>query len=132
MGISINEVISREVVTIDSSKTAVEAAKLMTQKKIGALLILEDCKLAGIITERDLVRRVYSAELNPKEVKVSSFMSKPVITAESNLDLGEAAALMSTHKIRRLPIVEKGKIVGILTSRDIVSHFMKYFSHWVW
>lgn len=113
----LKDLIVREPVTISPSSTIVEAAKIMRKENIGSLLVVDQGKAVGIITERDIVQAI--SEDKPLTVKISEIMSTNLITAESNMDEAEAALLMSKMKIRHLVVTEKGKIVGIISLRDI-------------
>lgn len=75
----------------------------------------------GILTERDLLMKVVSLDLKPSTVKVDKIMSAPIMTIAPDADITEAAKIMSRNKIRRLPVVERGKLVGIVTASDITA-----------
>lgn len=94
-----------------------DAAKIMSSKNIGSLIIMNKEKIVGIITERDIMRNV-----SKLDIKVSLAMSKNVITIDANESLDNAALLMNKHKIKRLPVIKKGVLVGIITVTDILGH----------
>ena len=96
-----------------------QAVKIMSDKNIGSLIIVKNKDIVGIITERDILKNISS--LNSR---VSSVMSKKVITISANSELDEAARLMSKNKIRRLPVIDpaSGKLSGIITSTDLIAH----------
>jgi len=97
------------------------AAKLMTKHDVGCIIILDKAgKPAGIITERDIVERIASKNLAPTEVKVTAVMSKPIIGVPPTTRVNEAAKQMNQDKIRRLAVIDAGKLVGILTMKDIL------------
>ena len=109
----------REVIAINPDISIREASKVMSQHNIGSLLVLDDEKLVGILTERDVLNLVARGE-NLDEVKVKDVMSRDVITIESDKKIEDAVDLMLKHKIKKLPVMESGKIVGIITTSDII------------
>jgi CBS domain-containing protein len=109
------------VVTIDVQNTVLEAAKLMHQQDVGDLVVLEGKAPKGIVTERDLVRRVM-AQKKPLETKVSEVMSSPLITIEEESSLRDAARKMTKNRIRRLPVIKENKLVGIIAASDFARH----------
>ncbi len=111
---------SHRVVTIEPEATVAQAASKMRENEVDALIVVEDNKPIGIITERDLVYRVL-AEQRDLSTKVREVMTKGLITIKTHTTLGEAARLMLDHGIRHLPVTdEEGNLVGMLSMRDIV------------
>ena len=102
---------------VDDNVTLKSAAKMMSDKNIGSLLIVKDGKIKGIITERDILKNI--SKLN---LKVSLVMSKKVITIEAEEKIEEAIRVMSENKIKRLPVMQDGKLAGIITATDIIAH----------
>ena len=121
--IPVKEVMTAELVTIERGKSVVEAAKLMKERGIGSVLVVnESGDVVGIITERDIALRVVAEGLDPKEVRVEDIMSTPVISIDEEETLLEAAKRMSRLGIRRLLVRGRdGKPVGIVSSRDILA-----------
>jgi len=116
----VNEVMKRKVVTIESKETAAEAARLMTEKGVGCLVATKEGKIAGIVTERDMVIRIIAQNLNPEKVKVEEFMTRSVVTYPPDAFISEVIHAMSRHRIRRVPIVDnRGRLAGIVTAYDI-------------
>ncbi len=109
--------IMNEVFVIDSDMTLREVAMIMSKKKVGCLTFLKNGKIKGIITERDILKNVSNLETN-----VLSVMTKKVIVADIKSDLEKIISIMAFHKIKKILIVEKEKLVGIVTSTDIISH----------
>ena len=98
-----------------------EAASAMCAHNIGSLVVVDrNEKPIGIITERDMIRKVVVTSKNPKSVDVTQIMSSPLVTGNPNMDLEDSAKLMINKKIKRLPIVDQGKIVGIVTFTDLI------------
>ena len=102
---------------VDDNVTLKSAAKMMSDKNIGSLLIVKDGQIKGIITERDILKNI--SKLN---LKVSLVMSKKVITIEAEEKIEEAIGVMSENKIKRLPVMQDGKLAGIITATDIIAH----------
>lgn len=115
----VEDVMTRTVVTLSSSATAVEAAQLMRKKRIGCLVVVKGERPVGIITERDLTYRVI-AEGGSVEVQIDKVMTKEIKTIEKQATVKDAAKFMAAHMIRRLPVVENKKLVGIVTMDDII------------
>jgi len=108
---------TKHVTTIDSKKPLSECVRLLKEHKIGSVVVLENDNPVGIFTERDLIRVV--AEKESLDSKVGQVMSKPLTTISSTATLWDAISLMGRRDIRRLPVVEKGKLVGIFTEKDL-------------
>jgi CBS domain-containing protein len=105
--------------SIGQSASVVEAALLMRQEDIGSLPITSDEKLVGIITDRDITTRVVAAAADPQVTSVADVYSQDIVTVEPDNDLEEALRLMARHQVRRLPVVENGRLVGIVAQADI-------------
>jgi CBS domain-containing protein len=110
----------RNVITLQGNATVHEAVQLLNKHKIGCLVILNDNgQIAGIITERDLLERVLESCRNPKQTRVSEIMTRNVITGTPNTDVFEATRMMFKLKVKKLPITENNRLVGIVTLTDI-------------
>lgn len=112
----------RELIVIDGNRSVVEAAKLMVEKKRGSILVTREGEIVGILTERDILRKVVSKSLDAGSTKAKDVMTSPPVTIEEARPLGEAIDLMNRKGIRRMLVTDRGKIVGIFTLRDIVKH----------
>ena len=115
---------TKEVVTINSDKTVFEAAELMSAKNLGCVIVLIKAFPVGIITERDIVRRIVAKRAS-LDVKVTEIMTKTLITVEPETSLKDAARIMSTNKIRRLPVLKNNQLVGIVVASDFVRNVGK-------
>jgi CBS domain-containing protein len=113
---------TKHVVTIDENRTALEAAKIMTEKGISSLIVLKDQNPVGIVTERDFVKKICIKELKISHVKVNEVMSKIRTFADPDIPIEVAVQRMVNHKIRRLPIMETGQVVGIITVTDLAKY----------
>ena len=105
--------------SIKASASVVEAARLMREEHIGSLPITDDEQLVGMITDRDITTRVVAEAADPMKTSVGDFYSRDLITVEPDKDLEEALQLMARHQVRRLPVVENGRLVGIVAQADI-------------
>lgn len=119
--LKIRDIMTSPVVTQRMNSTVSEAASTMCAHNIGSLIIVDSRgKPVGIVTERDMLRKIIMTNKNPTATEIDQIMSRPIITGHPNMDLEEAANLMVRKEIKRLPIVESGKLVGMITLTDIV------------
>jgi CBS domain-containing protein len=121
---TVQDLMTKDVVTIDAEKTVFEAAKLMTEKEIGDLVVVEGKTPVGIVTERDFVRRVV-AQRKPLDCVVSEIMTTPLWVVYVDTPLKEAARKMVARNIRRLPVLNKKELVGIITASDFTRYLGK-------
>jgi len=121
---TVKDFMTTNVITIDVKRNVLEAAKLMHQQDVGDLVVMEGVEAKGIVTERDLVRRVMALK-KPLETKISEVMSSPLITIDENSQLRDAARLMVKYKIRRLPVTKGTVLVGIIATNDFARHVGK-------
>lgn len=113
-----------QVHCIDASQTVLEATKRMNQHKIGALVVMVDDQVAGIFTERDVLRRVVAEERAPATLAVGDVMSKELICCEPDTDLDDVASIMKQRRIRHIPVCgEGGKLLGMVSIGDVNAHY---------
>jgi CBS domain-containing protein len=115
----VSEIMKGNVISIDSSMTVQDAAKMMDDALIGAIVVLENGIAIGIITERDIVRRIVSKG-KPLSTNVKDAMSSPLIVINPDDSVWELAQLMKSRKIHRIPAVKDNRLVGIVTTSDVV------------
>lgn len=115
----VRHVMTSPVVTIDSKSTVGSAAKKMVQRDIGSIVVVDGKKPAGIITERDITKHAVKRSSALKD-PVKKIMAKALVTAHPTMSVQQAFELMLKNKIRRLPIIEDEKMVGIVTERDLM------------
>lgn len=109
--------IMRKVIIIDDNILLKDAAKIMVSKGIGSLIVVKDDKIKGIITERDIMKNVTRLDVPVKKV-----MSQRVTSISPDANIEDAADLMIANKVKRLPIVQNNKLVGIVTMTDVLAH----------
>src|SRR5881409_2003259 len=109
-----------EVLRIDAEASALDAVKRMVEANIGSLLVTRDGEVAGIVTERDYLRRVALEGPADEEVTVGQIMSSPLIVVTPETAIDECMALMTDRRIRHVPLVEGGEVVGIVSIGDVV------------
>jgi len=114
------EIMSQRPVTIAGDSNVAEASGVMRDKDIGSLIVVEDGRPVGIITERDIVTKVAALNRRPGDVSIRDIMTSPVVAVHPEEEVLEAAKLMSSRKIRRLAVVKEGRLVGMLTENDIL------------
>lgn len=117
-GIHVVEAMSVHPVVIPGTKTILECAKLMMKKRVGSLLIAREAQLEGILTEKDMVHFLAKG-LDPKVLKVKEIMTRKIYTISPEEDLYDALLRMRKYKVRRLPVLQNKKLIGMLTLNDI-------------
>lgn len=117
--IKVRDAMVKKVITIGHDESLQNAIKIMGKKHVGSLLVTKMGKPAAIFTERDLLTRVLAKGVSLKK-KVGQHSSSPLTVIGPDMDLKDAARAMTQLKIRRLPVIEKGIVVGVITSADIV------------
>ncbi len=116
----ISEIMSERVVTIDQREPVIAAARLLKRMNLGALPVTDRSgKLVGMLTDRDIVVRCVAAGGNAREMTVGDIMSRGVVTASPESEVSDAARRMGRGQVRRLPVVEGGKLVGMLSLADM-------------
>lgn len=108
------------LLSIHPDATLMEALKMMAQKGVGSLLVIEDGRLVGIITERDFIRKVALKGSNEKEGRVRDIMTSNVITVHPEQTLNDCMELMEKNNIRHLPVVLDEKVIGVISQRAVM------------
>ncbi len=119
VSLKVEDVMVKEVITIDENSTVKEAADVMNKFEIGCLIAVKKGKAMGIITERDLLKRVVAEAKDANKAKVKDVMSSPLVVVEPSMDLDEAVRLMFQMKIKKLPVVDGKRLVGLVSLTDI-------------
>jgi len=119
--IPVKDIMTAPVVTVLQDDNLETVARLMDEQELGSIIVMDsDNHPMGIITERDIVARVTARNLLPRSVKAKEVMSRPLRTIGPEADINEAAEGMHRYNIRRLVVMDKGKMIGIISSKDIV------------
>lgn len=116
---SIGKIMKTRVIRARPDDTLRHAAELMIQLRIGSIVVVEEDRPIGIVTERDCVRLM--AEGRPADAKIGDVMTKPVTTCEADKKVADVLTIMSEKRINHLPITQDGKLVGIVASRDLIT-----------
>ena len=119
--VTVHDAMTSNVITVDPKTSIAKAAAIMSQKGIGSLIIKSNSEPEGLVTESDIISKVVSMDIQASQITVEEVMTKNLINIDPGCDLNEAARTMAKNKIRRLPVVNKGVLVGILTSTDIMA-----------
>ena len=121
---SLERIGSKTVVTISSDASVLEAAKLMHSKHIGCLVVTDDSRITGILTDRDIVLKLVASEKNPTETAVKTIMTSNPTMVNINYDVLDAVRLMRNRGVRRLPVIDEHRhLLGIITMDDVMTAF---------
>jgi CBS domain-containing protein len=116
----VREIMIENVRTVRPNSTVTEIVRKMNKFEIGSVVVVEGEKPVGIITERDILRRVLEVTLASEALKAKEIMSAPLITVSDQSTVDEAVRIMIDKRIKKMPVVHEGKLVGILTSTDVM------------
>lgn len=117
----VKDIMTKNVVTIDSEKTVYDACLKYKEKGVGCLVVMKNNVVSGIITERDMIERVILGEKKPKETKVEEIMTKNIKMIHASAKIEQAAEMMTENHIKRLPVLLNNEISGIITITDIAN-----------
>jgi CBS domain-containing protein len=116
----VSDIMHSEVVTVSSQDTFADAARILHEHRISSVVVMEGDRPAGIVTERDVVD-VVAAGSDPSSLTVARQLSTELATSDPKTDIADAARLMAQRQIRHLPVVDRGKLVGIISIRDLIT-----------
>ncbi len=119
-GFKVCDAMTKKPVTVDNSLTLEQCAKMMESNHVGALLVKDDGKLLGLLTEQDIVRKAIAKGMNPKSTKVSNIMVTGLKTIAPEKDIYDALTIMRNMNIRHLPVMDGKEMIGLLTLKDIL------------
>ena len=113
------DVMAQEVVTPEEDVSAKKAAEIMAQEGVSAIIVTSQGKAKGILTERDILKRIVVEDKDSRKTKVKEIMSSPLVTIEPSTDLEKAAHLMFEKKIKNLPVIHENRLIGLISLQDI-------------
>jgi CBS domain-containing protein len=119
MGKNIRDVMTPSPSTVQADQPAAEAAKLMREADAGMIPVLDNGDLLGTVTDRDIVVRVVAEGKDPQSTPVREIATTDPVTVEPDQDVDEALHLMARHQVRRLPVVEEGRLIGVVAQADV-------------
>ena len=119
MGKSVKDAMTSNPCSIDADKPVAYAAKMMKQEDVGLAPIVEGDRLVGTLTDRDIAVRVVAEGKDPQSTPVREVASTNVVTVDAGQDLDEALRLMAKHQVRRLPVVDGDRLIGVLAQADV-------------
>jgi len=118
--VSVAEVMNKAIIVMDINSDIPAIAREMVSRDAGSVIITENSKAMGIITERDFVKGIVTEDRRPSEVKASEILSTPLITVEPETSIVEASEIMLRANIKRLPVLENGRLIGVISNTDIL------------
>jgi CBS domain-containing protein len=116
----VKDIMTKKPIVVKGSSTVKEAANVMKKNSVGSLIVTRKEKPIGIITERDILLKVIAGNKTPAKTKIKDIMTSPVVTISPNTDVTDAARKMAKLNIRRLPVVQKDELQGVVTENDIL------------
>jgi len=115
----VRDAMTEAVATVRPTQSLVEAARTMKTQNVGSIPVVDQGRLVGILTDRDIITRAVAEDRDPQGVLVDEIASHDLVTVEPDRDLADALELMAHHQVRRLPVVEEGQLVGLLAQADV-------------
>jgi len=128
MSLKVKDVMVTNLITLDAEATVKKAAELMDKHDIGCLIVVSYGNPVGIVTERDMLRRVLLQKRDPTKTRVGNIMSAPLMTSTPQTDVRDAVRLMNERRIKKLPVIEEGELVGLVSLTDVMRS-LAYFEH---
>ncbi|MBI1972070.1 MAG: CBS domain-containing protein [Candidatus Aenigmarchaeota archaeon] len=119
-GTLVQDIMTKNVISVDESASVKTAADTMAKNRVGSLIVKSESGPVGIVTESDIIKKVVSRGADTKRTRVGEVMNTPVIFASPEQSVTDAASIMTANRVRRLPVIQNNKIVGIVTHTDIV------------
>ena len=117
--IPVNKIMIKHPLVVEKTETVMEVARRMAERRVGSAIIEDNGNPVGIITETDLTKKIVALGKDPSKIKAEEIMSSPLVFVKPDDDYTVAVEKMKKHKIKRLPVIDSGKVVGIITSTDI-------------
>jgi len=128
MSLQVKDVMVTDIITIEAWASAKKAAELMNRHDIGCLIVVDGDRPIGIVTERDMLKRVLLRMRDPRRVRVGHIMSRPLVTSRPDAEIRKAVSIMNERRIKKLPVVDDGCLLGLVSLTDVVRS-LAYFEH---
>jgi len=128
MSLKVKDVMVTNLITIDAEATVKKAAELMDKHNIGCLIVVSYGNPIGIVTERDMLRRVLLQKRDIAKTRIGNIMSAPLMSSTPQTDVRDAVRLMNERRIKKLPVIEEGELVGLVSLTDVMRS-LAYFEH---
>jgi len=128
LSLKVKDVMVTNLITIEAGATAKKAAELMDKHDIGCLIVVSYGNPVGIVTERDMLRRILLQKRDLGKTRIGNVMSAPLIASSPQTDIRDAIRLMNERRIKKLPVIEEGQLVGLVSLTDVMRS-LAYFEH---
>jgi len=128
MSLQVKDVMVKSIITIEAEDTAKNAAELMDKHNIGCVIVINYGNPIGIVTERDMLKKVVLERKDPGKTKIGTIMSAPLVTSHPQADIRDAVRLMNERRIKKLPVIEDGNLIGLVSLTDVMRS-LAYFEH---
>jgi len=122
---TVRDFVWKDIATVDKEASALEISRTLRDRKRYSVIVMEGGTPVGIVTDHDLLDKVIAEGRDPRQVKAGEIMSTPLVTIEPSASLKDAARLMSDRGVRRLPVVEKGQLIGVISVEDLARYLGK-------
>ena len=122
----VQEIMTKNIISIKPSDSVLEACKKYSDNRVGSLVVKDNDLIVGILTERDIIESIISAEDDPKQTKVQEIMSSNIKTIHALASIEKAADIMKEARIKKLPVISNNEIIGIVTETDLVNTIHAY------
>ncbi|OYT43097.1 MAG: hypothetical protein B6U88_01910 [Candidatus Aenigmarchaeota archaeon ex4484_56] len=117
--ILVKTIMAKPVITIDLNKSVKKAAQVMSEKRVGAIVVVKKNKPVGILTDADIIKKVVALSKDPKKIKVKDIMTTPLVFVSPDDNLIKAEEKMKKFRVKRLPVIKNGIVIGIISNTDI-------------
>ncbi len=123
------DIMKEYTLMLSAETSAHEAAKIMSNDHVGFVIVQIDNKPHGVVTEWDFINKIIARDLDPRKVKLKDIMNTPLMSVDPKTPTDQVTVLMNKHGVRRLPVIENGKLIGVITSRDVLRIFKDYMDN---
>ena len=128
MSLQVKDVMVKNLITVEAEDTVKKAAELMDKHDIGCLIVINYGNPIGIVTERDMLKKVVVERKDPGRTKVGNIMSGPLVTSHPQAEIRDAVRRMNERRIKKLPVIEDGNLIGLVSLTDVMRS-LAYFEH---